>query len=76
MNKYGEAVDRESAYEMIREEAEISAQQAALELERAKLERERAEFEKQKAIEAAKAEARRYLNDLNAIPEVTFQYEA
>jgi len=56
MNKYGEAVDRESAYEMIREEAEISAQQAALELERAKLERERAEFEKQKAIEAAKAE--------------------
>ncbi|MDO4399812.1 MAG: DUF853 family protein [Coriobacteriia bacterium] len=56
MNKYGEAIDRESAFEMIREEAEISAQQAALELERAKLERERAEFEKQKAIEAAKAE--------------------
>ena len=28
------------------------------------------------SVEAAKAEARRYLNDLNAIPEVTFQYEA
>ena len=56
VNKYGDAIDRESAYEMIREQAEISAQQAALELERAKLERERAEFEKQKAIEQAKAE--------------------
>ena len=56
LNKYGVAVDRESAYELIREQAEISAQQAALELERAKLERERAEFEKQKAIEQAKAE--------------------
>ena len=28
------------------------------------------------SVEAAKAEARRYLNELNAIPEVTFQYEA
>jgi S-ribosylhomocysteine lyase len=28
------------------------------------------------SVEAAKAEAHRYLNDLNAIPEVTFQYEA
>ena len=28
------------------------------------------------SVEAAKAEAKRYLNDLNAIPEVTFQYEA
>ena len=28
------------------------------------------------SVEAAKAEAQRYLNDLNAIGEVTFQYEA
>ena len=28
------------------------------------------------SVEAAKAEAKRYLDDLNAIPEVTFQYEA
>ena len=28
------------------------------------------------SVEAAKAEAKRYLSDLNAIPEVTFQYEA
>lgn len=28
------------------------------------------------SVEAAKAEAQRYLDDLNAIPEVTFQYEA
>ena len=54
MGKYGEAVDRESAFELIQAEAEEAAQQAALEAERAQLEKERQEFEKQKAAEEAK----------------------
>lgn len=50
MEKYGEAVDRESAFEQLSEEAERLAE------ERAALEKEKAELEKLKAKEAAKAE--------------------
>ena len=56
MAKYGTAVDRESAYEMIQEQAEADAKQAELDAQKAQLEAEREEFEKQKAAEAAKAE--------------------
>ena len=56
MEKYGEAVDRESAFEMIEEEKEVSAEEARLAAERAQLEKERAEFEAMKAKEDAKAQ--------------------
>ncbi|MBR3690516.1 MAG: DUF853 family protein [Eggerthellaceae bacterium] len=54
--KYGVAVDRESAFEMIAEEKEASEEEARLAAERAQLEKERAEFEAMKAKEAEKAE--------------------
>ena len=56
MAKYGEAVDRESAFEQLSEEAEKDAEAERLAEERAALEKERAELEKLKAKEAAKAE--------------------
>ena len=56
MEKYGEAVDRQSAYEMIAEAREVSAEEARLAAERAQLEKERAEFEAMKAKEEAKAQ--------------------
>ena len=56
MAKYGEAVDRESAFEQLTEEAEKDAEAERLAEERAALEKERAELEKLKAKEAAKAE--------------------
>lgn len=55
MGKYGETVDRESAFELIEGEHEAAAEEAKLAEERAKLEAEKAEFEKQKAAEEAKA---------------------
>ena len=55
MGKYGEAVDRESAFELIEGEHAASAEEAKLAEERAKLEAEKAEFEKQKADEETKA---------------------
>lgn len=48
VEKYGEAIDRESAYEKLAAEKSAAA-------ERAQLEKERAEFEKQKAAEADRA---------------------
>ncbi|MCI2241184.1 helicase HerA-like domain-containing protein [Adlercreutzia faecimuris] len=54
--KYGQAVDRESAYELIAGEQAAAAEADALAAERAALERERAEFEKQKAAADAKAQ--------------------
>ncbi len=56
MEKYGTAIDRESAYEMIAEARELSAAEARLAAERAQLEKERAEFEAMKAKEEAKAQ--------------------
>ncbi len=56
MAKYGEAADRESAFEQLTEEAEKDAEAERLAEERAALEKERAELEKLKAKEAAKAE--------------------
>ena len=56
MAKYGKAVDRESAFEQLSEEAEKDAEAERLAEERAALEKERAELEKLKAKEAAKAE--------------------
>lgn len=56
MGKYGQAVDRESAFELIAGEAAASEEQSKLEAERAALEAEKAEFEKQKAAEEAKAQ--------------------
>ena len=54
--KYGLALDRESAFEMIAEEREASEEEARLAAERAQLEKERAEFEAMKAKEAEKAQ--------------------
>ena len=56
MEKYGTAVDRESAYETISEARELSAEEARLAAERAQLEKERAEFEAMKAKEEAKTQ--------------------
>ena len=50
-DKYGTAVDRESAYEQIAAEKEKQDKADALEAERAQLEKEKAEFEAQKAKE-------------------------
>ena len=55
MGKYGEAVDRESAFELIEGEHEAAAEEAKLAEERAKLEAEKAAFEKEKAAAEAKA---------------------
>ena len=55
MEKYGEAIDRESAYELIAAGKTAEAEADALAAERAQLEKERAEFEKQKAAEADRA---------------------
>ena len=55
MEKYGEAIDRESAYEMIAASKTAEAEADAVAAERAQLEKERAEFEKQKAAEADRA---------------------
>ncbi|WP_305296728.1 helicase HerA-like domain-containing protein [Parvibacter caecicola] len=56
MEKYGTAVDRESAYELIAGQKAQAEEADALAQERAALEAERAAFEKQKAVEEAKAQ--------------------
>ena len=56
MEKYNSSMDNESAYEVLSEQAAISAEQARLDAERAAFEKEKAEFEKQKAKEDAAAE--------------------
>ena len=53
--KYGEAVDRESAFEMIGAERAASEESARLAAEREAFEKEKAEFEKKRAAEEAKA---------------------
>lgn len=55
MAKYDEAVDSESAFEVLEEEKEKAEQQAALDAERAAFEAEKAAFEAQKAKEAEAA---------------------
>ena len=55
IGKYGDAIDRESAYELLNQQAEDAAAQDALAAERAALEAEKAEFEAQKAKETEKA---------------------
>ena len=50
--KYGETVDRVSAYEMISEAREVEAANAQLAAERAAFEKERAAFEKERQKEA------------------------
>lgn len=56
MEKYGTAVDRESAYELISGQKAQAEEADALAQERAALEAERAAFEKQKAAEEEKAQ--------------------
>ena len=51
MSAYDEAIDSESAYEVLMEQKNLSAQAAQLEAERKALEAERAAFESQKARE-------------------------
>lgn len=58
MGKYGEAVDRESAFEQLEEAAEEEAEADKLAAEREALEKEKAEFEAKKAKEAEKAAAK------------------
>lgn len=55
MKKYGEAVDRESAFEQLTEQAKEDEEAEKLAEERAALEKEKAELEKQRAKEAEKA---------------------
>ena len=55
VEKYGEAIDRESAYEKIAAEKSAAAEADELAAQKAQLEKERAEFEKQKAAEADRA---------------------
>ncbi len=54
MLKYGEAVDRESAFEQIAAQNAAAAEEARLAAEREQLEKERAELEAQQAKEAAR----------------------
>lgn len=54
--KYGQAIDRESAYELIAGERAAAAEADALAAEREALERERAAFEAQRAAEDAQAQ--------------------
>ena len=56
MDKYGTAIDRESAFEIIQGQAAQAAQADALAKERAELEAQKAEFAKQQAAAQAKAE--------------------
>lgn len=56
MEKYGTAIDRESAYELINAERAEAAEADALAQEKAALEAERAAFEKEKAAAEAKAQ--------------------
>ena len=53
--KYGEAIDRESAYERIADEREIEAANAQLAAEREAFEKERAAFERERAQAAERA---------------------
>ena len=53
--KYSEAVDRESAYEMINDARQVEAANAQLAAEREAFEKERAAFEKERAKEAERA---------------------
>ena len=55
MDKYGTAIDRESAYELIDAEKAEAAEADALAKEREALEKERETFEKEKAAQEAKA---------------------
>ena len=55
MKKYGEAVDRESAFEQLTVQAKEDEEAEKLAEERAALEKEKAELEKQRAKEAEKA---------------------
>lgn len=57
MDKYGQAIDRESAYELINKQELEQNDADDLAAEREALEKERAELEKQKAKEAEKAAA-------------------
>ncbi len=57
MDKYGQAIDRESAYELISKQELEQNDADDLAAEREALEKERAELEKQKAKEAEKAAA-------------------
>ena len=61
MAKYGDAIDRESAFEMIQDEREQNAAAEELARERAELEAQKAEFAKQQeeAKKAAEKEAER-----------------
>lgn len=52
MNKYDAMVDNESAYEVLTEQAAVSAEAARLAAEREAFEKEKAEFEKQQQKEA------------------------
>ncbi len=58
MNKYEEAYDRESAYELIEQERAEASEAARLAAERAAFEKEKAAFEAQKAKEEAAAAAK------------------
>lgn len=56
MARYGLAVDRESAFELLNQQAAQSAEAARLAAERAAFEKEKAEFEAQRQKEAEKAQ--------------------
>ena len=56
MKKYGEAVDRESAFEQLDEVAKQDEEAKKLEEEREELEKEKAKLEKEKAKAEARAE--------------------
>lgn len=55
MKKYGEAEDRESAFEKLAEQAEKDEEAEKLAAERAQLEQEKAELERERAKEVERA---------------------
>jgi len=68
-DKYGTAIDRESAYEMINEQSEAAAAQAKFDEERKAFEAEKAAFEKQRAAEAEKERKAKEREDAKAARE-------
>ena len=78
MAKYGDAIDRESAFEMIQDEREQNAAAEELARERAEFEAQKAEFAKQQeeAKKAAEKEAERIAAEQAALAEEQARIQA
>lgn len=76
MSKYDEYIDNLSAFEVLKNQAQIDEKQARLEEERVKLEKEKEEFQKQKKREEAAAQKQREKEELAALKKREKEKEA